>query len=70
MLWGERFTANGVILHAASGVEDALIAEFRTGDSGSRLLLWHHGTLLALSARSGEQRLLDDHQIGQSKQNM
>ena len=70
MLWGGRFTTNGVILHAASGVDDALIVEFRTGDLSSRLLLWHHGTFLALSTRSGEQRLLDDHQIGQSKQGM
>jgi hypothetical protein len=34
------------------------------------MLLGDHGALLALSARSSEQRLFNDHQIGQSKQSM
>src|SRR5689334_5678604 len=70
MLREERFTAKSTILHIAYGVADALIAEFRMGSLSSCLLLYHHGTLLALSARSSEQSLLDNHQIGQLKQSM
>jgi hypothetical protein len=36
-------------------------------DLNSYMLLWCSGRLLVLSARPGKQRLLDDHQIGQSK---
>jgi hypothetical protein len=60
----------GILLHAPAEIDGALIAEFRASNLSFRLQLWHHGTLLALSGRSSEQSVLDDHQIGQGKQSM